>query len=33
VFLRGEYEYIAFSPVGVIRSNTNTARVGIGVRF
>lgn len=33
VFVRGEYEYIAFSPVGVIRSSTNTARVGIGVRF
>lgn len=33
VFLRGEWEYVAFSPVGAIRSSTNTARVGIGVRF
>jgi opacity protein-like surface antigen len=33
VFLRGEYEYVAYSPVGVIRSSTNTGRVGLGVRF
>lgn len=33
VFLRGEWEYIAFSPLGGIRSSTNTARVGVGVRF
>jgi|HubBroStandDraft_6_1064221.scaffolds.fasta_scaffold578545_2 outer membrane immunogenic protein len=33
VFLRGEWEYIAFAPVGGIRANINTGRVGIGVRF
>jgi len=33
VFLRAEYEYIAFSPVGQIRSSTNTGRVGVGLRF
>lgn len=33
VFVRGEYEYVAFSPVGSIRSSLNTARVGLGVRF
>jgi outer membrane immunogenic protein len=33
VFLRGEWEYIAFSPVGGIRSSLNTGRVGIGVLF
>jgi outer membrane immunogenic protein len=33
VFLRGEWEYIAFAPVNGIRSNTNTGRVGVGVRF
>ena len=33
VFLRGEYEYVVFSPVGSIRSSLNSARVGIGVRF
>ncbi len=33
VFLRGEWEFIAFAPVGGIRTNINTARVGIGARF
>lgn len=41
IFLRAEYEYIAFSELGFrkdtvfsgIRSNTNTGRVGLGVRF
>lgn len=33
VFLRGEWEFVAFGPVGGIRSNINTARVGLGVRF
>jgi opacity protein-like surface antigen len=33
IFLRGEWEYIAFNKVGDIRTSVNTARVGIGVRF
>lgn len=33
VFLRGEWEFVAFAPVGGIRANFNTARVGIGMRF
>jgi outer membrane immunogenic protein len=33
VFLRAEYEYIVFSPVGQIRSSTNAGRVGVGLRF
>jgi outer membrane immunogenic protein len=33
VFLRGEWEYVAFAPVNGIRTNTNTGRVGLGVRF
>lgn len=33
VFLRGEWEYIAFSPVSDNRSSINTARVGVGVLF
>ncbi len=33
VFLRGEWEFVAFTPVGGIRSNINTARVGVGARF
>lgn len=33
VFLRGEYEYVAFSQLGGIRSSLNTARVGLGLRF
>lgn len=33
VFLRGEWEFVAFAPVNGIRAMTNTGRVGIGVRF
>lgn len=33
MFLRGEWEYIAFNRVGDIRSTVNTVRVGLGVRF
>jgi opacity protein-like surface antigen len=33
VFLRAEWEYVAFAPVGGIRANINTGRVGIGARF
>jgi outer membrane immunogenic protein len=33
VFVRGEWEYIAFNKVGGIRSSLNTVRAGIGVRF
>jgi outer membrane immunogenic protein len=33
VFVRGEWEGIAFNKVGGIDSNLNTVRAGIGVRF
>ncbi len=33
VFLRGEWEFVAFAPVSGIRANINTGRVGIGVKF
>jgi opacity protein-like surface antigen len=33
VFLRAEYEYVAFAPINGIRSTLNTGRVGAGVRF
>lgn len=33
VFVRGEWEYIAFAPVNGIRSTLNTGRVGLGIRF
>lgn len=33
IFLRGEWQYIAFNKVGDIRSNLNTVQVGVGVRF
>ena len=33
VFLRAEWEYIAFATVGGIRANMNTGRVGVGARF
>lgn len=33
VFLRGEWEYIAFAPVNGIRASLNTGRVGLGLRF
>lgn len=33
VFLRAEWEYIIFAPVGGIKSTLNTGRVGLGLRF
>lgn len=33
VFLRGEWEYVAFSGLGGIRPTLSTARVGLGLRF
>jgi opacity protein-like surface antigen len=33
VFLRGEWQYIAFGPVGGIRTNINTGQLGVGARF
>lgn len=33
VFVRGEYEYIAFAPLSGIRTSLQTLRAGIGVRF
>jgi outer membrane immunogenic protein len=33
IFLRAEWEYIAFAPVNGTRPNINTAQVGIGTRF
>ena len=33
VFLRGEWEFVAFAPVHGLRANINTARVGIGLKF
>lgn len=33
VFVRGEWEFVAFAPVNGIRSQLNTGRVGLGVRF
>jgi outer membrane immunogenic protein len=33
VFLRGEYEYVAFSPVWNIKANIQTARMGLGFKF
>ena len=33
VFLRGEWEYIAWGPVNSIKSSLNTGRVGLAVRF
>jgi opacity protein-like surface antigen len=33
VFLRGEWEFAAFAPVGGIRPAMNTGRVALGVRF
>ena len=33
VFLRAEWEYAAFAPVGGIRAGVNTGRVGVGMRF
>ncbi len=33
VFLRGEWEFVAFAQVEGIRASLNTARVALGVRF
>jgi outer membrane immunogenic protein len=33
MFVRGEWEYVAFGQVSGVRVSTNTARVGLGVRF
>ena len=33
IFLRGEYEYVAFSPVWDIKANIQTGRIGLGVKF
>jgi outer membrane immunogenic protein len=33
MFLRAEWEYIAWGPVNSIKSNLNTGRVGLAVRF
>lgn len=33
VFLRGEWEFVAFAPVSGIRTTLNTARVGIAVKL
>jgi opacity protein-like surface antigen len=33
VFVRGEWEYTAFSGIADMRSSMNTARAGLGIRF
>jgi opacity protein-like surface antigen len=33
MFLRGEWEYVAFSQIDGIRASINTARVGLAIRF
>ena len=33
MFLRAEWEYVAFAPVGGSRSNINTGKIGGGARF
>jgi outer membrane immunogenic protein len=33
VFLRGEYEYVAFSPIWNIKASVQTARVALGYKF
>jgi outer membrane immunogenic protein len=33
LFLRAEWEYIAFAPVDGIRANVNTLRAGLGAKF
>ena len=33
VFLRGEWEMVAFAPVSGIRANINTGRVALGLKF
>jgi opacity protein-like surface antigen len=33
MFMRVEWEYVAFSPVNGSRNNINTANLGVGMRF
>ena len=33
VFLRAEYEYVAFSPIWDIKSQIQTVRGGVGFKF
>jgi outer membrane immunogenic protein len=33
VFLRAEWEFVAFAPAGGIRTDINTGRVGVGIKF
>jgi opacity protein-like surface antigen len=33
MYLRGEWEYVAFAPVNGSRSNFNTGKIGAGARF
>jgi opacity protein-like surface antigen len=33
VFVRAEYEYALFAPIGGVRASVNTARAGVGIRF
>jgi len=33
MFVRAEWEYIAFAPVSGVRSQLNTGRVGLGLKF
>ena len=33
VFLRGEWEYVAFGTIGGVRTSINVARAGLGLRF
>lgn len=33
LFLRGEWEFVAFAPVGGIRTSVHAARAGLGARF
>jgi opacity protein-like surface antigen len=33
MFVRAEWEYVAFAPVNGTRVNLNTGQVGVGARF
>lgn len=33
LFLRAEYEYVAFAPIWTIKTNVQTARLGLGFKF
>jgi opacity protein-like surface antigen len=33
VFLRGEWEFVAFAPVNQTRANVQVGHVGVGMRF